>query len=336
MDRFFGQVKIGVINFFGVFIPGCFFIAIPIVLIAIIFNPDFESFYLIKAFNWQISFLIAALAYVLGQAVCSYSPDILDEICIKRLKESHREYWIDVNRSPTDTSAKKEQKFLSRICSFFWPADSGYPRERTSEDRFPYSRFKLFLVSEDLEKLRGYVSWDKGEECKSGDKCMKDMEKGCEVHGREEVNGRLMNAKDAVNGMKRKICSCRPDLAAINDSNEAHVRMLCGTWTALDFWLTLSRSINFWYVVAGVFVLLCVSKFYCPELTFGLKEFASVVFGGLICVLFHVLMWLMKESIEKIFHRKRVHELVTILQLYHIVQFDVTQPYNLPAELRHK
>jgi hypothetical protein len=166
----------------------------------------------------------------------------------------------------------KERRGLNAI-------EDHWPYQGEPDNKFPYFHFKKYLLFRGLKDYANLVAWGPCENIRS---------------------------KTHINRMKIEVMTESPELSAVIESNEAHVRLMFGTWMAIK----TTRN----YVRAGTilsFFGLIVTKIESNNQMFPI----SMPFGLslLLCIIILMAMQWAKVSIEHLFHYQRVRE------LYHIV-----------------
>lgn len=104
-----------------------------------------------------------------------------------------------------------------------------------------------------------------------------------------------------------------PELSATIESNEAHIRMLFGTWRAcrLGFWLTIPGML--------VSVYGCFKLWDAPiPLMAGRPLLFPYMIWTLITLVLLFGTFFGKRRIEELFHYRRVRELLDVVVAYHL------------------
>lgn len=154
-----------------------------------------------------------------------------------------------------------------------------WPYQGERDNKFPYYHFKKYLLFRGLKDYADLVAWGPGENIRS---------------------------KTHVNRMKIEVMTESPELSAIIESNEAHIRLMFGTWMAI--------KTTRYYVRAGA--MLSIVGLIATKIGMNNQMFPfSMPFGLslLLCIILLIAMQWAKVSIEHLFHYQRVRE------LYHIV-----------------
>jgi len=226
MNDLIKSIRVGAVDFFGIIIPGILLITMctlgffmPLLLVI----TNISGISLSAGIDWQgilsknapliLSALIFALivfSYVLGYILRLSSPDELDKKSAKKV--------ID-----------KEKRVISNFEDDCWPYN---PDDKT--EKYPYSRFRDYLKKRGhLELIEELVTW-----CPD-----KDFEEGAVWDDVKRDDGipvlKTKRSKSAINEMKMKVRIQCPELSALIDSKEGHIRLMAGTWTAfnLSLWL---------------------------------------------------------------------------------------------------
>jgi hypothetical protein len=161
--------------------------------------------------------------------------------------------------------------------------DDTWPYRDEPGNKFPYYHFKEYLEKRNHAELAKHVKWD----------------------------GKV-RSKTFVNEMKLETFILSPQLSAIVDSNEAHIRMLFGTW------LACRHTTRF--VIAGA-VGITVSGAIAARTWWRLGEPSywtgpTIVWVTLVYLLTYGALQARKR-IETVFHYRRVRELFDIVACYH-------------------
>jgi len=293
--RFF---RIGIVNLIGITLPGLLVItfatiALFLPLMTLFLNgihigfqagvPD-GTLLSLKTIYADNKFLLISLyiifSYIIGSVVRLSSPDQLDKISANRVLKT-----MAVEQRKKEKPAAGYGKDLDISDKQAAVAD-GWPYQGEDGDQFPYNHFKEYLVSRGLDELTRLVTW------------------------RGAQSGPERRTKTRVNMIKLDIEHQSPELAAVIESNEAHVRLLFGTWQAIRAcgWLFY---LGFAACVAGITLNIAVHH---SSLTHANTVYAVCL--ALIISLKVGIEWARKR-IEHQFHYQRVRELTHIIGCKH-------------------
>lgn len=163
-------------------------------------------------------------------------------------------------------------------------ADDHWPYREESDNKFPYFYFKDYLEHREHHDLARHVKWN------------------------EKVR-----SKTFVNEMKLETALRCPQLASIIDSNEAHIRLLFGTWLACLH----SRK----FIIAGLVLSACSMALESGLLICSASAHHFPT-SSLIWLLITLGLYRGSESaivrIESLFHYRRVREIFDIVTCYHL------------------
>ena len=274
MNEWFRYVRLGMIDVFGITIPGVLLIVFALggflVPVTCLIIPVTQAFadcqegssanYLLTTWEANKTFILLlgiVLAYMLGYILRLVSPNRLDKV------------------SASHVIAEMEKTALGMIEKDHWPIQD------VSHDKFPYLNLRHYLEYRGHTELASLIPWGPEEDKK---------QKKSSTH---------------IQTMKLRVLLKEPELAALLDSKEAHIRLLSGTWGAI-------RSTR-WFVYAGLVISLigivvsCVSQNH--------EVFRPHVYAGCLLVTAALVMameWC-KNTIERLFHYQRVRELFLIV-----------------------
>lgn len=281
MVQLLQALRIGVVNLFGITVPGFLILLFAVVGFMV---PVLNIVFHISPFNWDIlhsyyqqnSFvtliITVIISYVAGYILRLSTPDDLDAV-----------------------SAKKVLKTMDSKEKNVWP----FTTEKG--DKFPYFNFRAYLEARDLGHLLDHVKW--GSDKKSS-------------------NVTTKRSKTAVNVMKLDIMQKSPELSAVVESNEAHIRLMSGTWSAIRSTIGLVLT---GILLSLIFVMLSLinSKFRILGLEFATEGNTFPYLFALIITstLLGAMLWA-KYRIESLFHYRRVGELLFIVQAAHLVRHE--------------
>jgi len=159
--------------------------------------------------------------------------------------------------------------------------DDAWVTRGEPDDRFPYYYFKEYLVKRGLSHVASMVAWGSPE------------------------SGRGKRTKALINMMKLEVSQKRPDLSANIESNEAHVRLLFGTWRAIQTCLPVV-VIGALLSLAGVVGLTSmIARFPAPHALYAVWCAGDIL-------LLTGMIWT-RQIIQKLFHYQRVRELTYIV-----------------------
>lgn len=299
------SLRLGVINFFGITIPGILlitFIFFGLILPTLTFAFNYiyilninnynsvDSLtkfrkllsYLAK-FDFYIVLYIIILAYVIGYIIRLSSIDELDNKSANKVKK--------------EMEKKKENSEVE-----VWPFDY------ENSDKFPYSKYRIYLHARGLDDLKKYVFWGKPTD---------DEDK-------EDATFVKKRSKTHINDMKLKIFASKYDkLISIVESNEAHVRLLFGTWYC-------AKAV--WFVLLGVIIsgigIFIDFKIHSTVLHSTFTHFYLIY---LVCN-FSIMLSIFwgKSIIEDLFHYQRVRELTQIVMCFKEMENSVLKEESIP------
>lgn len=185
---------------------------------------------------------------------------------------------LDKKSTPIVLGEMEKQKKGS-VRDDFWPIRLG-----EEENKFPYWHFSEYLKHRKHDELAEYVKWNE-----------------------------KMRSKTCVNKMKLETSILCPQLSAIIESNEAHIRLLFGTWSACRVCL-IPTVVGVTVSVLGIVLSLSRPN---PALFNNLPQLSYVVWGFVTLLLFLGTI-AVKKQIEKLFHYRRVRELFDVVACYHL------------------
>jgi hypothetical protein len=292
------SLRLGAVNFFGVGVPG--FLILFLVTFGAIVPIAVLALYICGLDSSALTTVYAAnkMEFVVSWLILSYVAGY-----ILRLS------------SPDDldeVSGRKVLAKLQRENETAWP----YTGERG--DKFPYFGFRKYVSARGLDHLLSHVRWGP------------DPDAACADEGVFE--GSTKRSKTLIHIMKLEILNRQPELSAVVESNEAHVRLLSGTWIAIR---STKRLVLLGAAVSVVGALLTVvaplqlsSADWSPSAARAQFFLLSLVSGSLIAMT----RWA-QLRIENQFHYRRVNELLCIVQSAHMCRGnqDPTVPSHTPA-----
>lgn len=159
--------------------------------------------------------------------------------------------------------------------------DDAWVTRGEPDDKYPYYYFKEYLVKRGLSHVASLVTWG------------------------SPGSGRGKRTKALVNMMKLEVSQKRPDLSANIESNEAHVRLLFGTWRAIQTSLPVVVLGSLLSLAGGVGLTNMIAGLPVPH---GLY---AIWFAGDV-LLVAGMVWT-RRIIQKLFHYQRVRELTYIV-----------------------
>ncbi|HYO91538.1 MAG TPA: hypothetical protein VEQ40_07875 [Pyrinomonadaceae bacterium] len=321
MIELFRFFRVGIVNLVGVTLPGLltlFFFGVGFILPLVILVFDFTQRLagvrpstvwamvdsLFSSNKGIIISLTIILSYIIGYIIRLSTPDELDRISAKNVLQKMGEElapeFKEALKKRAEAADDDGEKFKSERILEETDEDlnSGaiaaakldrWPYQGEKTNKFPYYHFKQYLNSRGLVELAELVKW--------GDPKSED-----------EANS-YKRSKTWVNLMKLEVGLRSPELSSVIESNEAHVRLLFGTWQAI----TTSRR----FVIAGL-----VLSFIGPLSRFiPTTHLAPPSPSYIICILiggtvFVGITWA-KNRIENLFHYQRVRELTHIIGCAH-------------------
>lgn len=326
--RFF---RVGIVNLVGVTLPGLltlFFLGAGFIWPLLIFVFDLNQWFagVDRAAVWKtigslyssnkgiITSLIIILAYIIGYIIRLSTADELDRISAKNVLKKMGE---EAPPESKDKSAGSEScpatvpeeidEGLSREAALAAEDDS-WPYRGEKTNKFPYFYFKEYLTSRGLKDEAELVKW-------------------CHPTKEGEANS-FKRSKAKVNLMKLEVSLRCPELSSVIESNEAHVRLLFGTWQAI----TISQP----FVIAGIIlssleflIAFVASRYLFAPYPLSILSVLSILVGGLILT---GITWA-KNRIENLFHYQRVRELTHIVGcVYYMNKYKMLLDNQHPAE----
>jgi hypothetical protein len=162
---------------------------------------------------------------------------------------------------------------------------------QSGDDRFPYNRLRSYLEERGHHDLATLVPWH------------------------PDDKQRTQRSHTVINRMKADITLYCPELATIVDSNEAHVRLMSGTWLAIRATLPMICLGTLASLAAlGAPNILSRSSSMIDQS--GWYYSVQTVLNAFMII---VMVWGLKR-IRMQFHNRRVAELVFILHAYLRIQ----------------
>jgi hypothetical protein len=197
------------------------------------------------------------------------------------------------------TPDKLDQESAKHVLNELDEAEKNlWPYRGEEGDKFPYFYFREYLEERDLHHLAEHVKW--GPPSSAGD--------------------RSKRSKTAVNAMKLDILLKQPGLSAVVDSNEAHIRLMSGTWLAI-------RSTQPLLIIGVVLCLVAIIVAHASSVRalLGLSSFRPVdaphypTLLVLNMAFLAAVVWA-RARIETLFHYRRVGELLFIVMAAHVAR----------------
>ena len=304
--------RLGIINLFGIVIPGVFLLAtllygifFPVlIVVAQLLDTVYLSetkdtptlTYLSQLFEANAVFIILGFlitAYIVGYLVRLMTVDQLDEVSARKIRDRPSKVAVDEARSG--------------------PGLYYDPDDKT--DNYPYKRFRQSLEDRGMKKLAKMVKWSPGIEM---------------LNKSSETPEKLLN-KEHINMMKIEIAALKPELSAIIESNEAHIRLLNGIWYAIG----KTRKV----IMVGVtfctlvFVVGSIVKFAPIASTLRSKPDdlgqlpLFLLYGIALLALWLGMQWV-RNQIEILFHHLRYREVTQILMCAAMARKKYQHPWN--------
>lgn len=194
-----------------------------------------------------------------------------------------------------------------------------WPYQGKEGDRFPYFHFRTYLEERDLYHLAEHVKWGPPERPPDSSDKPKPTKR----------------SKTAVNAMKLDILLHQPNLASVVDSNEAHIRLMSGTWLAIRYTQPL-------LLIGAVFSLVGLLVTYAPGVHAMLRLDSSnlnaqnaphyPVLFVLSLSMLAAATWA-RHKIESLFHYRRVNELLFIVMAADIARKEKDSMSKITSEV---
>ena len=286
-------LRVGVINVLGVMVPGILLIFLlmvgfvfPVIIAALPLGQvtvgsdatvSWERVGAVWSANKALLlFLAAVMGYVAGYVVRLSTPDSLDRISADMvLRKMDDEYSVD-----THVPGARERPSVAEACRCGTAAAADHwPYRGEPGNKFPYYHFKDYLLWRGLNECAGFVAWASPEDA-----------------------GSARRSKTHVHMMRLEVQAKSPELAGILESNEAHVRLMFGTWVAVK------TCLPFVILGAGICIVgLAVTRYAEVEVS------PPFVMALIVCSCLLVAMLWARTRIEHLFHYQRVRELLYII-----------------------
>ena len=302
MVEFFRFFRLGIVNLIGITFPGLliiFFALIgitPIIILSLnlasVFISDVPA-NILELLNYSVMmnkagivFFYIIFAYIIGSILRLSSPDELDRISSdKVLREMFRENQQNQehmkNRKTQILNTMKRSNpgiaQLSKVAE-----DDHWPYRGEPGNKFPYYHFRDYLNSRKLRHLARLVEW-----------------------GKPDAIAGSVRTKTLVNMMKLEVTSHSPELGAVIESNEAHIRLSFGIWKGI--------KTSAWIVFLGYFACL-VGIGLSPIIERALTHVNSLfILLGISLYFLQIGMTWATDKLEKLFHYQRIRELTHIV-----------------------
>lgn len=217
--------------------------------------------------------LVVVGAYVAGYTLRLSTPDDLDLLSARRV-------IAQMGRDQATTPANAAK------------ADA-WPYRGEPDNKYPYLHFREYLLKRQLPELAALVKWG--------------------YAGQEGHSDDSKRTKTLVSMMKLDILDRSRELSAIVESNEAHVRLVFGTWKAI----VVCRPLVLSGLVASILGLALTLIRISDHGTASDRPFILGVLVGL--TLLGGMSWA-KSQILNLFHYQRVRELTHIVGCLHYAQ----------------
>ena len=190
--------------------------------------------------------------------------------------------------TPDDLDKKSADIVLGRmkLAGDDAPAKDHWPYRGEPENKFPYFHFKDYLTHRKHPELAAEVKWS------------------------EQVR-----SKTFVNKMKFETAVRSPQLSAIIESNEAHIRLMFGTW--------LACRATFIFIVLGCVmsaVSLVIAGLRASAPTSHVDSRTTFLPWIVITLFLGLGNDQARRRIENLFHYRRVRELFDIVACYHLAR----------------
>ncbi|HWS85638.1 MAG TPA: hypothetical protein VN282_01485 [Pyrinomonadaceae bacterium] len=177
--------------------------------------------------------------------------------------------------------------------------DKQFPYRGERLNKFPYAHFREYLVNRGFPELAKQVP-------------TRDGAPPPGPGGTAVVIGKW--TKTAVNMMKLEVQLLSPVLAAVIESNEAHIRLLSGTWQAINACRRIVAVGVGIAVLGSVANVLDKAQRLPPGFAGPLPPFLPCLLAGV--VLYMGMRWA-RRRIETMFHHQRVRELTHIVGCFY-------------------
>ena len=307
------SVRVGTVDFFGIMIPGLLIIAMCVIgffapLVSIIVDlSGAQMTPVILDTNAALLALalLVVFSYLIGYILRLSSPDTLDrKSAVKVIRGEcarHSQKQVPLNVLEQVASLKEAPgavvKWIRSITQARktmeeWIQKDGWPfNPADPRDKFPYRNFRTYLLKRGHGELaEAWINWE------------------TEGDDSGAAPARKQRSKSTVNKMKMIIRLHCPELSALVESKEAHIRLMAGAWGAFKF--------SQWPVWIALIALAVVE--FAPQWVGALAVNPPANSNHLIYMFINVnlllVIFLCNQRIERFFHYRRVSE------LFHIVQ----------------
>lgn len=269
--------SLGVINVFGVAVPGFLVLFFPAVGL---FAPSLALAIHASGADWQGA----------GALLARYNPPLLAGTVLVVL--SYVAGYILRLTSPDKLDLRSAQHVLAELGE---DERKVWPYQGDRGDKFPYFHLRKYLEARGLKELVPHVPW-----------------------GPDSDSETAKRSKTAIHQMKLDILLASPGLTALVDSNEAHIRLLAGTWLAIgSTWPLVAAGAGLGLTASilrhAAAVPASLDWFQTPPAppypAFLLTSLALLV----------SMLWA-RRRIESLFHYRRVSELVFIVMAAHVAR----------------
>lgn len=336
MDNISKSVRVGTVDFFGIMIPGVLIIAMCMIgftvpLVAVIMDiSKTEMAAIVVDTNGVLLaiFLLIIFSYVLGYILRLSSPDQLDRKsavkviwaeCIRDTEEivplTILEWIKSIIKTPLAFgnwiySMKNTRQIMKDwIEKDGWPYNPGDPK-----DKYPYLNFRNYLEKRGHQQLaKELATWGSDVDNSTDDR-HPTVELSRRPSKQSKSDNNKKRSKSNVNMMKMNIRLYCPDLSALIESKEAHIRLMSGTWAAFKF--------SQWPIWIALIVLAAVG--FAPQ---WVESVLHVQLSGhnyfvymFININLLLVIYFCNQRIEKLFHYRRVSELFHIVQAAYLAR----------------
>lgn len=275
-------LRLGVVNLFGIAVPG--FLLLFLLVLGFLVPGIAAALHVAGPVRGPLSAASSSVAVAVIVAV------ILSYVVGYILRLS----------SPDELDLVSAKKVLAQMDA---EDIDQWPFRGDEKEKWPYFHLRAYLKARHLEHLLYLVKWGPDQAVK-----------GASTTGKR--------SKTAVNSMKLEISLRSPALAAAVESNEAHVRLMSGTW--------LSLRASYVPVMIGLAIsIVAHAATHAAWIRCCLPLSNSVLTPGsapnylVMCLIGITLLGSMRWSqmrIESLFHYRRVGELVFIVMAAHEAQ----------------
>lgn len=329
MDELSKTIRVGTVDFFGIMIPGMIVIAMCVIgffvpLASIIVDISRAETTPIEVDTNGLLlalFLLVIFSYVFGYILRLSSPDQLDrKSAIKVIKGEYlkKELKSIPLTLQDNVSALKgkwhvikkwyESTFVSWDGIKEWIKDDGWPFDPGDlTNKYPYNNFREYLKNRGHDDLaKDWATW---EPCISNKESTDSENKFKQKTSKKATpETKCQRSKSNVNRMKMLIRIYCPELSALIESKEAHIRLMAGTWAAFKF--------SQWPIWIANIILSTI--IFAPEWVEATLPVQLTNHNYLAYMFINVNLLLViffcNHRIERLFHYRRVSE------LFHIVQ----------------